>query len=247
MQRSSRRRHGCRTWRKRRRDYGGRWGPGQMLRRQVRTFRRGVWRWWRHSVFAPLALLVSGIRARGCSFTSPRDRTGVWRVAVFCVDEYRCVVLRGFTSFCVFCVCLFCVLCLTECRSDFMRFFVFCAGDFLLFLREMRKTPWKSVFLHRVDRISKKYSSIVDSPRSSISLASRLSHKKTNCRPQRELFIWDKPASFSPRLFRITERSVLLTHALSKGPKPFCRVHRTAGTGRGHARANRYYGGDMGI
>ena len=84
-------------------------------------------------MFAPLALLVSGIRAKGCSFTSPRDRTGVWRVAVFCVDEYRCVVSRGLTSFFVFCVCLFCVLCLTECRSDFMRFLGFVRVIFCYF------------------------------------------------------------------------------------------------------------------
>ena len=66
---------------------------------------------------APLALLVSGIRAVGCSFTSPMDKTMIWRVAVFCVDKYRCVVSRGYYVFLRFFVCLFCVMCLTECRS----------------------------------------------------------------------------------------------------------------------------------
>ena len=82
-QERGRRRDGSRSSRKRRRDYGRSWGPGQMRRKQVSTFRSEVWRWWRHSVFAPLALLVSGIRAIGCSFTSPRDRTVIWRVDVF--------------------------------------------------------------------------------------------------------------------------------------------------------------------
>ena len=105
------RRDGCGSSRKRRRDYGRRWGPGQMRRKQVSTFRSEVWRWWRHSVFAPLALLVSGIRAIGCSFTSPRDRTVIWRVDIFCGDEYRCVVSRGYYVFLRFlCVPFLCIV-----------------------------------------------------------------------------------------------------------------------------------------
>ena len=44
------------------------------------------------------------------------------------------------------------------------------------------------MFPHRVDRISPKNRSIVDSPRSSILLASRLPHEKKNCRPQTKAF-----------------------------------------------------------
>ena len=44
------------------------------------------------------------------------------------------------------------------------------------------------MFPDRVYRISKKNSSIVDSPCSSIWLLSRLSHEKINCRPQMRAF-----------------------------------------------------------
>ena len=96
---NGRRRDGYGNWRKRKRDYGGSWGPGQMRRRQVSTFRSEVWRWWRHSVFAPSALLVSGIPAVGCSFTVPRDRTVIWLVDVFLG---RRVSLRGFAGYYAF-------------------------------------------------------------------------------------------------------------------------------------------------
>ena len=182
-QRSSRRRDGCESWRKRRRDYGGSWGPGQMRRRQVRAFRSGVWRWWRHSVFASLVLLVLEIRAIGCSFTSPRDSTVIERVVVFCVEEYRCVVSGKYYLFLRFLFVPFCVLCFTESLWFYVRFFVFYSGVFLLFLCEIRRTTWKSMFPHRVYMISRKSSSIVDSPCSSISLASRLSHKKKMSHP----------------------------------------------------------------
>ena len=125
-QRSDRRRDGCGSWRKRRRDYGGSWGPGQMRRRQVSTFRTEVWRWWRHSVFAPLGLLVSGIRAIGRSLTSPRDRTVIWRVDVFFC---RRVSLRGFAGVLrlfAFFVCAFSLYCVLVSRSGFVFVFFVC-------------------------------------------------------------------------------------------------------------------------
>ena len=122
---SGRRRDGCGSRRKKRRDYGGSWGSGQMRHRQLSTFRSEVWRWWRHSVFAPLALLVLGIRAIGCSFTSPRDRTVIWRVDVFLC---RRVSLRGFAGVVrlfAFFVCASSVYRVLLTRSDFMCVF-FC-------------------------------------------------------------------------------------------------------------------------
>ena len=129
---------------------------------------------------------------------------------------------------------VFCVLCLTESFWFYVRFFcVFCAGVFLLFLPEIRKTTWKSMFPHRIYRISQKNSSIVDSSGSSISLASRLSHKK-NCRPQ--MRACDMGQTSPPLLLAYLElrsgQYFLLIHALGKSSKPFCRVRRTAGTDR---------------
>ena len=108
---------------------------GQMRRRQVSTFRSEVWRWWRHSVFAPLALLVSGIRAVGCNFTSPRDRAVIWRVDILCVDEYRCVVSRGYYAFLRFlCVLFLCIASFTESFWFYVRFFVLCASKYVFVL-----------------------------------------------------------------------------------------------------------------
>ena len=156
-QRSDRRRDGCGSSRKRRRDYGGSWGPGQMRRRHVSTFRSKVWQWWRHSVFAPLSLLVSGIRAIGRNLTPPRDRTLIWRVDIFLC---RRVPLRGFAGVLrlfAFFVCAFSVYCVLLSRSGFMFVsFVCCASVFLLFSREIRRTTCKSMFPHRVYRISQK-------------------------------------------------------------------------------------------
>ena len=84
-----------------------------------------VWRWLQHSVFAPSALLVSGIRAIGCSFTVPRDRTVIWRVDVF---FGRRVSLRGFAGVLrlfAFFVSAFSVYCVLLTRSGFMCVF-FC-------------------------------------------------------------------------------------------------------------------------
>ena len=109
----------------------------------------------------------------------------IWRVAVFLC---RRVSLRGFAGVIrifAFSVWAFSVYCVSLSRSCFMCvFFVFCTGVFLLFLPEIRKTTWKSMFPHRIYRISQKNSSIVDSPGSSISLASRLSHKKKTVAPK---------------------------------------------------------------
>ena len=112
-------------------------------------------------------------------------------------------------------------------------FFVFCAGVFLLFLPEIKKTTWKSMFPHRIYRISQKNSSIVDSPGSSISLASRLSHKKKTAAPNES---FDMGQTSPPLLLAHLElrsgQYFLLIHALCKGSKPFCRVRRTAGKDR---------------
>ena len=134
-QRSDRRRDGCGSSRKRRRDYGGSWGPGQMRRRHVNTFRSEVWQWWRHSVFAPLGLLVSGIRAIGRNLTPPRDMTLIWRVDIFLC---RRVPLRGFAGVLrlfAFFVCAFSVYCVLLSRSGFMFVFfcVLCKCFFVIF------------------------------------------------------------------------------------------------------------------
>ena len=120
-----------------------------------------------------------------CSFRSPRDRTVIWRVAVFLC---RRVSLRGFVGVILifaFSVWAFSVYYVLLSRSGFMCVFLcFVRVFFLLFLPEIRKTTWKSMFPHRIYRISQKNSSIVDSPGFSISLASRLSHKAKTVAPK---------------------------------------------------------------
>ena len=77
-------------------------------------------------------------------------------------------------------------MCVFQC---FVRVF------FCYFYVRIRRTIWKSMFPPKVDRISQRNSCIVDITRSSISLASRLSHEeKKTIAPKRELLIWDKPA-----------------------------------------------------
>ena len=62
-------------------------------------------------MFASLVLLVLEIRAIGCSFTSPRDRTVIGRVVDFCVKEYRCVVSGKYYLFLRFlCVPFLCIV-----------------------------------------------------------------------------------------------------------------------------------------
>ena len=149
-------RSSCGSLMKSRRDFDGRWRHGQIRRRQVRTFRSEVWRWWRHSVFSRLALLVSGIRAIDCSFTSPRDRTVICRVTVFCVDTYRCVVSWG----CYVIMRFLCVpfMCIVSYRVVLVLCASFCVlcWCFLLFVREIRRTTWKSMFLTASVRSTKK-------------------------------------------------------------------------------------------